>query len=169
MAWRCAVGDAYSLACIVGVTSAPALAIAERLCLSRPPFRTAFLGKSMFSKTKVPTTAMIRAMITGVALLPGCIDPSRQRYGGIVSRRSPIGLLNTAQRSGRYHCRHVRRHRPEIGGFREGKNEKQTEGHKVKIHPSGEWPKNITVRIPLGVKILTAFRPQCPGSIRFPN
>jgi hypothetical protein len=46
------------------------------------------------------------------------------------------------------------------------KNEKQTEGHKAKIHPFGEWPKNITVRIPLSVKILIAFRPQCPGSIR---
>jgi hypothetical protein len=29
--------------------------------------------------------------------------------------------------------------------------------------------KKHHVRISLGVKILTAFRPQCPGSIRFPN
>ena len=29
----------------------------------------------------------------------------------------------------------------------------------------GEWPKNITIRIFLSVKILVEFKPQCPDSI----
>ena len=37
----------------------------------------------------------------------------------------------------------------------------------VKTHRSGEWPKNITIRILLSVKILIEFRPQCPGSIHY--
>ena len=37
----------------------------------------------------------------------------------------------------------------------------------VKTHRSGEWPKSITIRILLSVKILIEFRPQCPGSIHY--
>jgi hypothetical protein len=68
----------YSLACIgVGVALAPARAIAARLILFMPSFRTAFLGpKSMFNKMAVPTIATIRATTTGTKELPGCIPSS---------------------------------------------------------------------------------------------
>ena len=70
---------AYSLASIVGVAVAPALAIAARPRLFKPPFRTACRGsKSIFSKIKVPTIATIKAMTTGVVVLQGCISPSLQ-------------------------------------------------------------------------------------------
>ena|SRR6516164_1002219 len=36
-----------------------------------------------------------------------------------------------------------------------------------KPHRSGEWPKNITIRILLSVKILIEFMPQCPGPIHY--
>jgi len=70
---------AYSLASIVGVAVAPALAITARLRLSKPPSRTACRGsKSIFSKIKVLTIATIKAMTAGVVVLPGCISPSLQ-------------------------------------------------------------------------------------------
>ena len=36
-----------------------------------------------------------------------------------------------------------------------------------KPHRSGEWAKNITIRILLSVKILIEFMPQCPGPIHY--
>ena len=37
----------------------------------------------------------------------------------------------------------------------------------VKTRRSGEWPKNITIRILLGLKLCIEFRPQYPGSIHY--
>ena len=51
----------------------------------------------------------------------------------------------------------------EIPGWKPSRRKRGT----VLTHRSGEWPKNITIRILLSVKILVEFGPQCPGSIHY--
>jgi len=48
------------------------------------------------------------------------------------------------------------------GCARSSRNQEETRARLL-----GELPKNTTIRILLGVKILIEFRPHCPGSIHY--
>jgi hypothetical protein len=57
----------------------------------------------------------------------------------------------------------------QVGAVRENASTLTKSKPKGQNPPTWRVAKKHHVRIRLSVKILTAFRPQCPGSIRFPN
>ena len=96
-----------------------------------------------------------RSRTESITLSPGCMKPLvTAAYPGSIAPRPIDDAWPAATRGPSHRCREHLRGRALDCIF-------------LLPHPSGEWPKNITIRILLSVRILIEFRPQCPGSIHY--